>query len=323
LQKSGTGKGYTVYTLAFFLSGIFLSGLAAPDCLAQQTEGMNYPAISQLNNRDTGFKQLIDDVHANRRLIIGLHANFQRAAENLTFFRYTVRQGEDIHFIAGRCNLPSLTIATLNRINNPAAIQAGMTILLPSCPGIFIPANLESDLELIIGTSRQNSEDGIELRITNQDGRPQNFRFIPGLEFSQTEIGYFLNPGFFRFPLQSYRVSSPYGVRSDPFTGHSSMHRGIDMAAPAGTPVFAVADGTVTATGFDPVLGNYVIITHSNNMTSHYGHLQRVETVLRSQVKSGTLIGRVGTTGRSTGPHLHFELRRDGRHFDPSGMLRL
>jgi len=310
-----------VLTLAFFLICIFLSILITPDCLAQQTGGISYPVIDRLNPSDTGFKQLIDDVHANRRRIIGLRTNLHEAAENLTIFQYTVRQGEGILFLAARCNIPMSAIATLNRFNNPDALQAGMTILIPSCPGIFIPANLESDLELIIGTSRQNSEEGIELRISKQ-GRPQNFRFLPGADFTQTELGYFLNSGF-RFPLRSYRITSPYGIRNDPFTGHPSMHRGIDLAAPEGTEVFAVADGTVTAVGFDPVLGNYVIITHNNNLTSLYGHLQRAETVLRSEVKSGNLIGRVGSTGQSTGPHLHFELRQNGRHFDPGGMLRL
>ena len=174
---------------------------------------------------------------------------------------------------------------------------------------------------MIIAASRQNEENSIELRITKQ-GRPHIFHFVPGGEFTPTERGFFLYPGF-RLPLRSYRITSNFGMRNDPFTGHRSMHHGIDLAAPAGTEVFAVADGTVTSMGYDQVLGNYIIITHRNNMTSLYGHLQRFETVLRSEVKSGTLIGRVGTTGRSTGPHLHFELRQNGRHFDPSGRLRL
>jgi murein DD-endopeptidase MepM/ murein hydrolase activator NlpD len=100
------------------------------------------------------------------------------------------------------------------------------------------------------------------------------------------------------------------------------MHQGIDLAAPEGTEVFAVADGVVTSAGFDPVYGNYIIIRHNNNWTSLYGHLQVIETVLRTELKSGNLIGRVGSTGQSTGPHLHFELRQDGRAFDPAGRLR-
>jgi murein DD-endopeptidase MepM/ murein hydrolase activator NlpD len=318
LQNPGTGKGVS---LACFLVSLFMFTLFVPDCLAQQVGGVSYPVINRLDRSDVRFVQFIDDVHANRRRIVGLRANLQEAAENLTIFQYTVRQGEDIQFLAARSNIPISALVTLNRLNNPSALRTGMLILLPSCPGIFIPADSESDLEMIIGASRQNSENSIELRISKQ-GRPLTFRFIPGADFTPTELGYFLNLGF-RFPLRSYRITSSYGMRNDPFTGHTSMHHGIDLAAPEGTEVFAVADGVVTSMGYDPVLGNYIIITHNNNLTSLYGHLQRFETVLRSEVKSGTLIGRVGTTGRSTGPHLHFELRQNGRHFDPSGRLRL
>jgi murein DD-endopeptidase MepM/ murein hydrolase activator NlpD len=312
------GKGFT---LAFFLIFLFMFTLPAPDCGAQQAGGLSFPVINRLNPTDNSFRQFISDVQANRRRLIGFRANLQEAAENLTIFQYTVRQGEDIFFLAARCNIPYSAIASLNRLNNPTALKEGMLILLPSCPGIFIPANIESDLEMIIGAARQHNEDAIELRITRQ-GRPQTYRFIPGADFTPTERGYFLHSGFFRFPLRSFRLTSPYGIRNDPFTGHPSMHQGIDLAAPEGTEVFAIADGVVTTVGNDPVLGIYIIITHSNNWTSLYGHLQKVETVLRSEVKSGTLIGRVGTTGRSTGPHLHFELRQDGRHFDPSERLR-
>lgn len=100
------------------------------------------------------------------------------------------------------------------------------------------------------------------------------------------------------------------------------MHQGIDLAAPEGTEVYAVADGVVIDIGEDPIYGNYVIISHGESWTSLYGHLQKVETVLRSSVRSGTLIGRVGSTGQSTGPHLHFELRQNGRALDPTGRLR-
>jgi murein DD-endopeptidase MepM/ murein hydrolase activator NlpD len=100
------------------------------------------------------------------------------------------------------------------------------------------------------------------------------------------------------------------------------MHQGMDLAAPEGTEVLAVSDGTVTDAGFDPVYGNYIIISHSEKWTSLYGHLQKIEIALRSTVKSGSLIGRVGTTGQSTGPHLHFELRQDGKPLNPAGRLR-
>jgi len=294
--------------LAFFL--IFL---LAPICEAQSV----FPVINRLDPTDTGFKQFMSDVQANRRRLAGARINLREAAENLTIYQYTVRQGEDILFLAARCNIPYSTLASLNRINNTTALSAGTVILLPSCPGIFIPQTIESDLEKILASARQFSEDAVELRIRERG----TFRFIPGADFSPTERAFFLHSGF-RFPLRTFRLTSPFGMREDPITGHLSMHRGIDLAAPEGTEVFAAADGVVTAIGEDPVYGIYIIITHSNRWTSLYGHLQRVETVLRSQVKSGTLIGRVGSTGQSTGPHLHFELRQDGRPFDPGGNLR-
>ena len=315
LIQTGTGKGAP---LAFFLV-LFFQILTAPPCHAQQ-DGMNFPVINRLDPRDTGFRQFISDVQANRRRLTGLRANIQEAVDNLTIFQYITRQGEDIFFLAARCNIPYSTLVSLNRLSNPAALEAGMLLLLPSCPGLFIPSDMQSDLEMILGAARQESENAVELRIT-KNGISQSFRFIPGADFTQTERGYFLHSTF-RFPLRSWRLTSPFGLRPDPFTGNPQMHRGIDLAAPEGTEVYAAAEGVVTAIGEDPVYGIYILISHSNNWTSFYAHLQKTEISLRSQVKSTTLIGRVGSTGQSTGPHLHFELRQNGTHFDPSGRLR-
>jgi len=306
-----TGKGIA---LAFFLF------FCLSFCPAQQPGDTDLPLIRQLYPTDTSFRQFTGDVERNRRLLVGARAQPERAAENLTIYRYIVREGEDLYHLAARSTIPYSALASLNRLNSPSVIQPGMTILLPSCPGIFIPSNVETDLEKIIGAARVSAEGGIELRI-NTAGRTTTYLFFPGADFTPTERSFFLNAGF-RFPLRNYRITSRFGVRADPFSGHQQMHQGIDLAAPEGTEVFAIADGIVTAAGFDSVLGNFIIISHNNNYSSLYGHLQRIETVLRAEVRSGTLIGRVGSTGQSTGPHLHFELRHGGRAFDPSGRLR-
>jgi murein DD-endopeptidase MepM/ murein hydrolase activator NlpD len=101
------------------------------------------------------------------------------------------------------------------------------------------------------------------------------------------------------------------------------MHGGIDLAAPEGTEVYAAKSGTVLELGEDPILGNYVIISHENNMVSLYGHLSSISASLNEDVPSGAVIAKVGTTGQSTGPHLHFELRQNGQRRDPSRLLRL
>jgi len=312
LIKNGKGCRLPGYALAFFLMFFCL-----PFCRAQQ----NLPVIGHLNPTDIAFRQFMSDVEGNRRRVVGVRAQTpEQIAEHLTIYQYIVKEQDDLFFLAARLNIPYSALASLNRINNPAALQPGAALLLPSCPGIFIPSNVRSDLEIIIAAARQDMQGSVEINV-NTEGRTNTYLFFPGADFSPTERAFFLNSGF-RFPLRQYRITSRYGIRNDPFTGSHSMHQGIDLAAPAGTEVFAVADGTVTATGFDSVYGNYIILSHSNNYSSLYGHLQSIEIVLRSEVKSGTLIGRVGSTGQSTGPHLHFELRHGGRAFDPASRLR-
>jgi murein DD-endopeptidase MepM/ murein hydrolase activator NlpD len=275
-----------------------------------------------MDARDTGFRQFITDVEGNRRRLAAVsRGRPEDIAEHLTVYQYTVKPGDDLLSVAARCNIPYSAIASLNRLGSPGTLAAGRLLLLPSCPGIFIPSNPESDLEKLVWAARHAVEQSVELRITTAV-RSESFTFFPGADFTPTERAFFLNSGFFRFPLLSYRVTSRYGMRTNPVTGHPGVHQGLDLAAPEGTEVFAIADGTVTGLGEDPIYGNYIIITHRDNWTSLYGHLQRFDTTLRSAVRSGTLIGRVGTTGQSTGPHLHFELRQGGRAIDPSGRLR-
>ena len=308
LSKSLTGKGVS---LAFFL--IFLN---------LPVFSQDFPVIKRLDPSDLSFKQYISDVEGNRRRVFGIQPRSpEELTQYLTIYQYTTRQEDDILFLAARLNMPYSALASLNRLNSPSSLESGKILLLPSCPGIFIPSNLRTDLEKITGAARQKSKGGVEIKIRSL-GKQETFLFFPGSDFTSTERAFFLN-AWFKFPLRQYRVTSPYGMREDPFNpDRMSMHQGIDLAAPEGTEVYAIADGVVTSMGFDPVYGNYVIISHSNNWTSLYGHLQIIETVLRTDVKSGNLIGRVGSTGQSTGPHLHFELRQDGKPFDPAGRLR-
>ena len=314
-----TGKGLA---LAFFLIFICHPAVIAQPAGHGEAYPFELPEIKRLDPGDLAFKQYTSDVHANRRRLAGARGiNAGEFAEHLTIYQYRVKPEDDILFLAARLNIPYSALASLNGLNNPSALQPQKMLLLPSCPGIFIPSSINTDLEKLLGAARQeNNTACVEIKIRSGD-KSETYLFFPGADFTPTERAFFLNSGF-RFPLRQFRVTSRYGIRNDPISGNISMHRGIDLAAPEGTEVFAAAEGVVTAAGFDPVYGNYVIIRHSNGWTSLYGHLQIIETVLRTEVKSGNLIGRVGTTGQSTGPHLHFELRQDGKPFDPAGRLR-
>jgi murein DD-endopeptidase MepM/ murein hydrolase activator NlpD len=99
------------------------------------------------------------------------------------------------------------------------------------------------------------------------------------------------------------------------------MHSGIDLQAAQGTEVYAVRSGLVSAAGWDETLGNYVAVDHGEQKESVYGHLQKIQVSLNQEVKSGTILGTVGSTGKSTGPHLHFEIRVRGEARNPESFI--
>ena len=118
-------------------------------------------------------------------------------------------------------------------------------------------------------------------------------------------------------------LASNFGVRQDPFTGSPAMHTGVDIHAEVGEPVRATADGTVTAAGWSGGYGRVVDIDHGNDLLTRYGHLSAMEVRVGQTVKTGQMIGKVGSTGRSTGPHLHYETRVKGEAVDPQKFLRV
>lgn len=119
------------------------------------------------------------------------------------------------------------------------------------------------------------------------------------------------------FPAAEGRISSHYGERKDPFTGRASFHTGTDVAAPLNTPIFAAADGKVIFSGRDGGYGKTVVIKHGSTYETLYAHLNRIDVEVGDTVNKGDIIGGMGTTGRSTGVHLHYEVKRNGERFDP------
>ena len=116
-------------------------------------------------------------------------------------------------------------------------------------------------------------------------------------------------------------VSSHFGNRIDPFTGLWESHQGVDYPAVTGTPILAIANGTVTQAGYNDGYGNLVEIDHGQGYTSKYGHASQILTRMGQQVQKGQVIALVGSTGHSTGPHLHFEMAQYGQVFNPMAFL--
>jgi murein DD-endopeptidase MepM/ murein hydrolase activator NlpD len=147
------------------------------------------------------------------------------------------------------------------------------------------------------------------------------FRFEP----EDGEVEYFDRTGrslrkfLLRTPVDGARLSSTFGMRRHPILGYSRMHKGVDFAAPTGTPIYAAGSGRVAAAGRNGSYGNYIRVRHSGEYSTAYAHLSRFAKGIRSgqRVRQGQVIGYVGTTGRSTGPHLHYEVLRNDQQINP------
>lgn len=116
--------------------------------------------------------------------------------------------------------------------------------------------------------------------------------------------------------------TSGFGIRSDPFLGRPAMHTGLDFRAQTGDPVRATANGKVVVAGWTGGYGRMVELDHGNGLSTRYGHLSEIDVKVGEHVKIGQVLGQVGSTGRSTGPHLHYETRIDGEAVDPQKFLR-
>jgi murein DD-endopeptidase MepM/ murein hydrolase activator NlpD len=126
-----------------------------------------------------------------------------------------------------------------------------------------------------------------------------------------------LRRAFLASPVPYSRLTSGFGTRFHPILQTQRAHTGVDYAAPTGTPVMSVADGVVTESSYQGAYGNMVVIQHNARQSTVYAHLSRMQVKRGQTIKQGDIIGAVGSTGLSTGPHLHFEFRIGGRHVDP------
>lgn len=123
------------------------------------------------------------------------------------------------------------------------------------------------------------------------------------------------------WPTDPNKITSPFGPRNDPFNRSRAIHSGIDVRGKTGTPIYAAADGTVQLAQYHGGYGNTIIINHSDRYETLYAHLSKISVEQGDQVFKGDVIGELGSTGRSTGPHLHYEIIKSGKAVDPEPYL--
>lgn len=123
------------------------------------------------------------------------------------------------------------------------------------------------------------------------------------------------------YPLMGTRISSDFGSRFHPVLKRTKHHGGIDLAAPKDSPIRAIREGTVVFADPHGGYGNLIVVVHPDGLTSHYGHCSSIQVRTGQRIRAGQVIGEVGSTGRVTGPHLHFEIRKNGVPLDPENFI--
>lgn len=281
--------------------------------------------IERLHRDDPLYRQ-------HQQMVAEYHEAKQRgwSAPPLHILSYVPREGDTFFSIAARLMIPHGTIATLNRLDRPALPGSGggqdnggargSAILIPSQPGLFIYTAPRTELERTLAQRLHGKTTGQEIRLPGGEAT-STVHFYPGEDFSASERALFLTIHFMD-PLPKGVISSRYGFRVHPLTGTRMFHRGLDLAAPFGTPVVSAAPGVVTEIKRDPLLGLSVHVDHGNGYSTVYAHLQESFVREGDPVEQGQVVGAVGSTGFSTGPHLHFEIMLDGVNRDPERYIR-
>ena len=142
------------------------------------------------------------------------------------------------------------------------------------------------------------------------------------MRFTATTRAFFIDSNIL-MPLEKSNITSDYGMRISPISGNWKFHKGIDLGASEGTPVYACKNGkVVVCVKNDKTFGNYIILSHSDGMTSVYAHLSKINVKKDEIIRKGYQIGNVGSTGAVTGPHLHFEIRKNGIATNPFDMIK-
>lgn len=241
-----------------------------------------------------------------------------RKAERVTIHEHEVKPGESIWRLAKKYNVSVATIVSANKIKEKAVIQPGDSLRIPDRNGVFHKPAKKESLEQIARRYKVSAE-----TIKRANGLAGNLLpagkevFLPGAK-PLPEIQY-IKQKVFAWPIRAKnRLTSGFGWRVHPITGSRAFHTGIDIGAASGTPILAAADGVVVFAGDGGSYGNMIILRHKNGLYTVYGHASKLIAKKGKYVKRGQKIALVGSTGASTGPHLHFEVKSTEKHVNPT-----
>ena len=270
--------------------------------------------------------EITDDVDENGVISDsdGTSVNAALFSQPVEYQTYTVKSGDTISGIAKKFGLTNIsTLISINDIGNVRQLGAGQKLKIPSIDGIIYSVKSGDSLNSIATANKIKLEDLLDVNeLTTETLTVGQQLFLPGVGLDQKTLQSRMGE-LFVLPISAkFRWSSPYGWRADPFTGVQSFHTGTDLACPTGTPILASMSGRISDVGYNRIYGNYIIINHGNGYQTLYAHMSKTIAKKGQWVSQGTKIGLVGSTGYSTGPHLHFMVYKNGNRIDPMTVLK-
>ncbi len=248
-------------------------------------------------------------------------------AKKLRILEHTVQKGENYWSISRDYRIDVKTLLGANPSMDFTAMNGQILLILERKGVLHAVAHGEKlgSIAQSYGTTvkRLKEENRIPWWRDLREGEVLFVADVDPIRMNNRWKRYYESRGIFGAPFASWGKgwSSLYGIRNDPLTGEKRMHRGMDFKAAYGTDVFASATGRVVFAGVSGGYGKLVQIRHNNVYTTYYGHLSAIYVKNGQKVRRGQRIGKVGTTGRVTGPHLHFEIRRNGVTIDPLPLI--
>lgn len=265
------------------------------------------------------------EIQATQEAIQSVIGDSPESDISLSYISYRVQKGDMIGKIAETFDITQDTLFSVNNIHSSRNLQIGQYLKVPSIPGILY--TVKKTGETVDDIAKKYRVDPNKCCTVNNLSNTQSLEaglvlFVPDAKMdaiTKQEI----NGDLFTKPLHArYYISSNFGWRASPFTGARSYHSGLDMAVSYGTKIYASLAGKVVSCGFNNVYGNYVIIQHHSGYKTLYGHMSKILTKRGSYVTPDTVIGLVGSTGLSTGAHLHFTVYKNGKTVNPASLLR-
>jgi murein DD-endopeptidase MepM/ murein hydrolase activator NlpD len=237
------------------------------------------------------------------------------------FSKYRIKKNDTIAKVAQKFGLSSDTIILTNNLIKKRSLRPGDILLIPNQDGRTIEVKNNDSVFKIANRYGIKWEKLADVNNIRSSVLIAGMKlFIPGSEMTNYEKEHFFGETTI-WPVRG-NISSYFGPRIDPFTGIYSFHTGLDIKNNPGTPVKTVRKGKVIYVGWQNIYGNFIIIRHENNLLTTYGHLEETFVKKGQDVVQGEVIASVGSSGRSTGPHLHFEVRQYGRLIDPIKILK-